>query len=449
MAGGTLPVRSIGLTTSGLQKAGEEATTISIKVRTRQDKNLIEGNQRKRAYGEGSLQAKEEADPQRCYQAAWQDETRQPLSIARLQNNPYSGNGDPFNSAAVQITPYVSENIRLAEQFRVFRAWPAQWNCDVRQRLLDRHKKHLQVAIGDGANMQVLLAAGACVKSDRIRALQHINRAMVLLRHQISGLTETHQTYFAVRVLMSLEFFLGNVDAARIHHRAAVIIAARNPDVEKTSVDPLTISDVWLARRSFQLTELHIDSWDPGPRTPGRNLWYPLIPTEQQEILTGLHQIASIFTQQLTYKEVRWVSMRAAAIAGRLHNDLLHRLNPETSTTYSPLSSCINMAASCAMHVMFPMYTYTWKHREWQTTYESILRKILFDCDHPLRLWLCFMGALNDQLLYPDFKPSWAWQQLPTLQRQLNLSWIEVENILKGFVYVDKMKTVLMDRLVS
>ena len=383
------------------------------------------------------------------------DQKRPPMTVTRRTNrdssgNPattplslFGGNRDPFNSAAIRITPYVFERIRLAGQFKVFRTWPALRSDEVCRRLAARHQEHLRLAIGDAANIHVLLATGSCVKSDYVAALWHKTKAISLFRHQLPG---PISTYYTIRLLMSLEAFAKDFATARIHHRAAVKFIACYHNLEQTAVDPLPISDVWLAAHSFQRTEMEIDDWDPGLRSLSALPPYPMIPYPELRCwMRGAHEIAVALAQDvLTYEEVMWTTTRAAALSGRLNNRLHDHYEFQHYKTCDRLQIAINVSLSCAMHVLFTTNTYTSGQRALYTPFRNLLKRVNSSLDQSLSLWLHFMCAVNDQLL--NSRSNWAWQQFKAVQREANLSWAGVQQILRHFVYTEEMESVLYGR---
>ena len=315
----------------------------------------------------------------------------------------------------------------------------------VRQRLTERHQIHLRSAIEDEASMHVLLAAGAYYTSDPTRAIQHKIKAISLLRREMS---KSVQTYFTVRLLTSLEFFIGDLGAAETHYQAAKWIVSSFPDLEASSVDPLPVMEVNLALSSLTHKALNMDEWDPRTRSLGLMNHYVSVPQEElAEHLAGAHEIAQMLArgeETLAEHEVKWLYLRAAAVSGRLHKHLLDHFDFDLCATSHPLLVAINVAISCAVQVLFVEHRYSHIQRAWHLPDGRwLLEQIGSDCDRHLLLWLYFMFSVRERLLHSS-SLRWTSERFQSLQESMSLSWSERKGALRHFVYLERMEQTLL-----
>ncbi|KIY03633.1 uncharacterized protein Z520_00324 [Fonsecaea multimorphosa CBS 102226] len=183
---------------------------------------------------------------------------------------------EPFSASVVPMTATVRELLALARVFHVFPAWPAKMSKILRDQLTQSFQDHLAVAIADEGEMNALLAAGYYAKSlicpaDRAicfdRALEHKTKVLTILRQRIQRADHDQgKVFMLIRLLVALDFFSKDYEAARLHQGAMRKIISRELPSLKARQEMLSIGDVWLAAALLRHTEFHVGNWDPGAR---------------------------------------------------------------------------------------------------------------------------------------------------------------------------------------
>lgn len=189
----------------------------------------------------------------------------------------WKGCYDPFQTAAVPLTPRDHEIIRQALLFPVFAAWPSKATAVFRAPIADTANSHikLQQAMTSEAHIHAILASGYHMAAGSLgpnsevfrgRGLAHKTRAVALLRQNLltSGLSEGAASL--IRLLISLDFEAADLTASLIHLRGLWAMSSSVPGTLLDIQELLIVSDVWISLSLLKKPEISPSRYDPGGR---------------------------------------------------------------------------------------------------------------------------------------------------------------------------------------
>jgi hypothetical protein len=228
-------------------------------------------------------------------------------------------------------------------------------NETLRDQLAQSYQERLPLAIADEGEMHALLAAGYYVNSltnprDRAvcfeKGLHHKIWTLAVLRHRLARPDyDQGRVFMVIRLLIALDFFSEDYDAAQLHQAAARKMISPIAQSSKGQRDMLLISDVWLAAALLRHTEFHVANWDPGarnsqafdeclpevrksveaysstiPRIPNKFLCHIFDDVHELVITKGLLTTPLLREGYLRHDVVLWLHRRSMALMGQLLN---------------------------------------------------------------------------------------------------------------------------------
>ncbi|KAH0840552.1 hypothetical protein FOPE_05774 [Fonsecaea pedrosoi] len=184
------------------------------------------------------------------------------------------GSSNPFDVAALPLSPRDSHLIKLAHSFGLFLGGAATPDKLVARDIADGWVSDVQLSLSNKALLHALIALGAsiCAGGSKERndtyityAAKHKLVAISSLRNVSTEQLRTYRSLILIRLLVACEFYIEDIAAAEVHQKALHHLFSDM--MRGSSISHLSIgtSDIWTAAIQGRRTRFREGDHDPGP----------------------------------------------------------------------------------------------------------------------------------------------------------------------------------------
>ncbi|OQV08496.1 hypothetical protein CLAIMM_12759 [Cladophialophora immunda] len=184
------------------------------------------------------------------------------------------GSSNPFDVAALPLSPRDSHLIKLAHSFGLFSGGSATASKLVSRDIMDGWVSDIQLSLSNKALLHALIALGAsiCAGGSGERndsyityAAKHKLVAISSLRNISTEQLRTYRSLILIRLLVACEFYVEDIAAADVHQNALHHLFSDMARASGISHLSIGTSDIWTAAIQGHRTRSREGDHDPGP----------------------------------------------------------------------------------------------------------------------------------------------------------------------------------------